>query len=157
LLLARHRPSRRLRDRQRGLRGPSAVVPRRAGSGHPPDRARPMIAVLVTLAAMAGAYLLGSIPFGLLIARWFGKVDIRTVGSGNIGATNVGRVLGFKFFVVVFLLDFLKGFLPTFYWPGLARQATGLRLPDLPVLVAVAAILGHNYPVFLRFRGGKGV
>jgi acyl-phosphate glycerol 3-phosphate acyltransferase len=116
-----------------------------------------MIDVLTSLAAISAAYVLGSIPFGLLIARWFGKVDIRTVGSGNIGATNVGRVLGFRFFVVVFLLDFLKGFLPTFYWPDLARQATGLRLFDLPVLVAVAAILGHNFPVFLRFRGGKGV
>ena len=116
-----------------------------------------MIAVFSTLAAILFAYLLGSIPFGLLIARWFGKVDIRTVGSGNIGATNVGRVLGFRFFVVVFLLDFLKGFLPTLYLPELARHATGLELPHLPVGVAVASILGHNFPVFLGFRGGKGV
>jgi acyl-phosphate glycerol 3-phosphate acyltransferase len=116
-----------------------------------------MIAVLLTLAVVLTAYLLGSIPFGLLIARWFGKVDIRTVGSGNIGATNVGRVLGFRFFVVVFLLDFLKGFLPTRYLPKLATQPTGLILPDLPVLVAVAAILGHNFPLYLKFKGGKGV
>ncbi len=116
-----------------------------------------MIAALSTLVAMLASYLLGSIPFGLLIARWFGKVDIRTVGSGNIGATNVGRVLGFKFFVVVFLLDFLKGFLPTLYLPVLVSRTTGLNLPDLPVGVAVAAILGHNFPVFLRFKGGKGV
>ena len=110
-----------------------------------------------TLASPLVAYLLGSIPFGLLVARWFGKVDIRTVGSGNIGATNVGRVLGFRFFVVVFVLDFLKGFLPTLYLPVLASQSTGRDLPDLPVLVAVAAILGHNFPVFLKFKGGKGV
>ena len=116
-----------------------------------------MIAAPSTFAAILAAYLLGSIPFGLLIARWFGKVDIRTVGSGNIGATNVGRVLGFRFFVVVFLLDFLKGFLPTLSLPILARRATGLGLPDLPVLVAVGAILGHNFPAFLKFRGGKGV
>ncbi len=116
-----------------------------------------MIAALSTLAAVLVAYLLGSIPFGLLIARWFGKVDIRTVGSGNIGATNVGRVLGFKFFVVVFLLDFFKGYLPTRYLPVLAARSTGLTFPDLPVLVAVAAILGHNFPIYLRFRGGKGV
>ncbi len=116
-----------------------------------------MNAALATLASLVFAYLLGSVPFGLLIARWFGKVDIRTVGSGNIGATNVGRVLGFRFFVVVFLLDFLKGFLPTLDLPELARRATGQELPHLPVGVAVAAILGHNFPVFLKFRGGKGV
>jgi acyl-phosphate glycerol 3-phosphate acyltransferase len=116
-----------------------------------------MIAVLLTIAVVLVAYLLGSIPFGLLIARWFGKVDIRTVGSGNIGATNVGRVLGFRFFVVVFLLDFLKGFIPTRYLPMLATRPTGLTLPDLPVLVAVAAILGHNFPLYLKFKGGKGV
>ena len=112
---------------------------------------------LATIACLVLAYLLGAIPFGLLIARWFGKVDIRTVGSGNIGATNVGRVLGFKYFVVVFLLDFLKGFLPTLYLPELARRATGLELPHLPVGIAVAAILGHNFPIYLRFQGGKGV
>ena len=116
-----------------------------------------MNAALSTVAVLLVAYLLGSIPFGLLVARWFGKVDIRTVGSGNIGATNVGRVLGFRFFVAVFLLDFLKGFLPTLYLPVLVGRFIGLNLPDLPVLVAVAAILGHNFPAYLRFRGGKGV
>ena len=99
------------------------------------------------------AYLIGSIPFGYLIARVVGGVDIRTVGSGNIGATNVGRVLGFRFFVVVFLLDFGKGFLPTRFLPEMARSTW----PDLPVGVAVATILGHNFPIFLGFRGGKGV
>ena len=102
---------------------------------------------------LALAYLIGSIPFGFLIARAVAGVDIRTVGSGNIGATNVGRVLGFRFFVVVFLLDFAKGYLPTRFLPGLL----GLTAPDLPVGVAVAAILGHNFPVFLGFKGGKGV
>ena len=116
-----------------------------------------MMPALTTFAAILVGYLLGSIPFGLLIARWFGKIDIRTVGSGNIGATNVGRVLGFRFFVVVFLLDFLKGYLPTRYLPDLADRATALNLPDLPVLVAVSAILGHNFPIYLRFQGGKGV
>ena len=102
---------------------------------------------------LALAYLIGSIPFGFLIARAVAGVDIRTVGSGNIGATNVGRVLGFRFFVVVFLLDFAKGYLPTRFLPALL----GVTSPDLPVGVAVAAILGHNFPVFLGFKGGKGV
>jgi acyl-phosphate glycerol 3-phosphate acyltransferase len=116
-----------------------------------------MMVAIATIASVLLAYLLGSIPFGFWVARIFGKIDIRTVGSGNIGATNVGRVLGFKYFVLVFLLDFFKGFLPTLYLPILARSETGLKLPDLPVLVAVAAILGHNFPVYLKFRGGKGV
>ena len=102
---------------------------------------------------LALAYLVGSIPFGYLIARGIAGVDIRTVGSGNIGATNVGRVLGFRFFVAVFLLDFLKGYLPTRFLPLLL----GPDRPDLPVGVAVAAILGHNFPVYLGFKGGKGV
>jgi len=99
------------------------------------------------------AYLIGSIPFGYVIARGIGGIDIRTVGSGNIGATNVGRVLGFRFFVAVFLLDFAKGYLPTRFLPGWFASTS----PDLPVGVAVATILGHNFPVFLGFRGGKGV
>jgi acyl-phosphate glycerol 3-phosphate acyltransferase len=116
-----------------------------------------MNGALATIASLLVAYLIGSIPFGLIIARWFGGIDIRTVGSGNIGATNVGRVLGFRFFVVVFLLDFLKGMLPTYYLPMMASRASGLELPHLPVGVAIAAILGHNFPIYLRFQGGKGV
>ena len=69
----------------------------------------PIAAVILVLAA----YLIGALPFGLFVARWFGKIDIRKHGSGNIGATNVGRVMGFRWFVVVFLLDALKGLLPT--------------------------------------------
>ncbi|WP_435017013.1 glycerol-3-phosphate 1-O-acyltransferase PlsY [Tundrisphaera sp. TA3] len=110
-----------------------------------------------TILTLGLAYLIGSIPFGLLIARRFGGIDIRTVGSGNIGATNVGRTLGLRFFFAVFLLDFLKGLLPTLALPGLGIRMSGLPLPHLPVGVAVATILGHNFPLYLRFRGGKGV
>ncbi len=116
-----------------------------------------MTAAAVVAASLVAAYLIGSVPSGLLIARRFGGVDIRTVGSGNIGATNVGRVLGFRYFVVVFLLDYLKGLLPTLYLPGLAARSTGLALPHLAVGVAIATILGHNFPAYLKFRGGKGV
>jgi acyl-phosphate glycerol 3-phosphate acyltransferase len=103
------------------------------------------------------SYLAGAIPFGYLVARGRG-VDIRKQGSGNIGATNVGRVLGKPFGVLVFLLDFAKGAAP----PLLARwwaSAHELELPSdsLPVAAAVAAFLGHLFPIYLRFRGGKGV
>lgn len=116
------------------------------------------IGILITVAA---TYLIGSIPFGLLVARFVGGIDIRQHGSGNIGATNVGRTLGRKYFFVVFMLDMLKGFLPTF----LAVQETAqVKFTDLtplvshaPILVAAAAVLGHNFPIYLKFKGGKGV
>lgn len=103
------------------------------------------------------AYLIGAIPFGYLIALWARGVDIRTVGSGNIGATNVGRVLGFRFFVFVFLLDLAKGFLPTYLFPIAVARATGHAVPQLGVFVALATIMGHNFPIYLKFKGGKGV
>ncbi len=103
------------------------------------------------------AYLAGSIPFGYLIPYWIKGIDIRTVGSGNPGATNVWRVLGFRYFIVVLALDLAKALVPILVLPRLVNALTGLELPDLPVGVALAAILGHTYPVFLRFRGGKGV
>ncbi|WP_165251431.1 glycerol-3-phosphate 1-O-acyltransferase PlsY [Paludisphaera soli] len=108
-------------------------------------------------AAALAAYLIGAIPFGYLIYRGLTGEDVRKVGSGNIGATNVGRLLGFRFFLLVFFLDLLKGLLPTV---GVPRLLTALGWPspsDLPVAAALGAILGHNFPVFLGFKGGKGV
>jgi glycerol-3-phosphate acyltransferase PlsY len=102
-------------------------------------------------------YLIGAIPFGYLVFRWAKGVDIRTVGSKNIGATNVGRLLGFRFFLLVFACDVLKGFLPTVGIP-LALGQLGNTVPaDLAVFVGLATILGHNFPVYLGFKGGKGV
>ncbi len=103
------------------------------------------------------SYLVGAIPFGYLVARWRG-VDILKQGSGNIGATNVGRILGRPFGVLVFLLDFAKGALPA----SIASAWTTSHQPDLPldslpVAAAVAAFLGHLFPIYLRFHGGKGV
>ncbi len=101
------------------------------------------------------AYLLGAIPFGLIIARLYGVNDIRAVGSGNIGATNVWRIAGPKAAVWVYLLDIGKGVLAVL----LARLSTQTILPkDLfLILCALAAILGHIFPVYLGFKGGKGV
>jgi glycerol-3-phosphate acyltransferase PlsY len=112
------------------------------------------------------AFALGSIPFGLLIARLFKVKDLRAQGSGNIGATNVTRVLGFwPAGAITLLLDFLKGALPVAFLLG----ATG-RLPfELPAIeglepslaaiwwVGAAAVLGHCYSPWLNFQGGKGV
>jgi len=114
--------------------------------------------VVVALLALVAAYLIGAIPFGWLIARSRG-IDIFHAGSGNIGATNVGRVLGRKFGLLVFALDFAKGAVPVAaagHSPADAHAA--LELPDaLRVGVALCAFLGHLFPVYLGFRGGKGV
>ncbi|MGA0334142.1 MAG: glycerol-3-phosphate 1-O-acyltransferase PlsY [Kiritimatiellia bacterium] len=99
------------------------------------------------------AYLLGSIPFGLLISRTQG-VDIRRLGSGNIGATNVFRMVGKKWGLLCFLLDFLKGLVSAWIFPRLLLPVPD---PNLCLLAGAFAILGHNFPVWLRFRGGKGI
>ncbi len=97
------------------------------------------------------AYIFGGIPFGLIIAKLSRGVDIRRLGSGNIGATNVLRVVGWKAGLVVLLLDAAKGFLPVWLAQHLALQPLGL------VLTGLAAILGHTFSPFLRFTGGRGV
>jgi acyl-phosphate glycerol 3-phosphate acyltransferase len=101
------------------------------------------------------AYLVGAIPFGYLVARRHG-VDILRAGSGNIGATNVGRVVGKGWGLVVFLLDAGKGALPVLL-ARLLPQPEALPPDTLAVTGGVAAFLGHLFPVYLRFRGGKGV
>ena len=103
------------------------------------------------------AYLLGAIPFGLLIARARG-VDIRAVGSGNIGATNVFRAVGKGWGILAFACDALKGFIPVSVFPLLAKTLGAFDGDAvLPLVCACLAIAGHNWPVYLRFKGGKGV
>ncbi len=104
------------------------------------------------------SYLLGGIPFGYLIAVTKG-IDIRTEGSGNIGATNVGRVLGRKYGLIIFVLDMLKGFVAVFFVPLLVCGTTFPTTPGnlLVVLCGFSAVLGHAFPVYLRFSGGKAV
>jgi glycerol-3-phosphate acyltransferase PlsY len=101
------------------------------------------------------AYLLGSIPFGLLIARAHGK-DLRSIGSGNIGATNVSRALGRKWAYVCFALDVLKGLIPMLVTMFIAKPDSVFTL-WLWLVVGCAAILGHIFPIYVRFKGGKGV
>lgn len=106
---------------------------------------------------LVASYLAGSVPFAYLIAGARG-VDIRAVGSGNVGATNVGRVLGTKWGVVTFVLDAAKGCVPVIVAPWLYARATGGAVPAwLGVACGAAAVAGHVWPVWLRFRGGKGV
>jgi glycerol-3-phosphate acyltransferase PlsY len=107
--------------------------------------------VTVPILLVLGAYLLGSVPTGLLLARAFGDVDIRTAGSGNIGATNVYRTLGKKLGLLTLVGDCLKGLLPV-----LAARMLQLD-PHWVAAVGLAAFLGHIYTVFLGFKGGKGV
>ncbi len=103
------------------------------------------------IVVVATSYLLGSIPFSFLIARAFGVRDVRRVGSGNVGATNVLRNAGKAAGLLAFLLDAAKGGAATL----LALRLAGDAL--LPALAAVAVVIGHMYPVWLRFQGGKGV
>ena len=105
----------------------------------------------IILVVLVSSYLLGSLPFGYwLVLRWKG-IDIRTVGSGNIGSTNVGRVCGPTAAGIVWVLDVLKGLLPPLI-------ATRLHLESIwQILAALLAIVGHNYSVWLNFKGGKGI
>ncbi len=103
------------------------------------------------------AYLYGSIPWGLLIARTRG-VDIRKHGSGNIGATNVRRVMGKGWGRLCFLLDFFKGVLPVLVVKILAREGIIPNWGDLSIiLAALGSVAGHNWSIYLKFKGGKGI
>ncbi len=103
------------------------------------------------------AYFYGAVPFGFLIAKFVRGVDIRQTGSGNIGATNAARVLGWKFFPLVFLLDFSKGLLPPLAAMRLVSEAGPFEPSPIAVGAAIAAVLGHVFPVYLGFKGGKAV
>lgn len=100
--------------------------------------------------ALIGSYLLGSIPMGLILARLAGKGDLRKVGSGNIGATNVMRVGGLRLAGLTWLLDMAKAIAAVLIGAKLGGQA-------LAAWCGFAAIVGHCYPIWLRFRGGKGI
>lgn len=114
-----------------------------------------MLLVLIALLS----YLIGSIPFGYLVAKAARGIDIREHGSKNIGATNVGRVMGLKWFFVVFLLDFLKAAIPVSllaygFIPGVTPE--GWPQTGVAAIAGLCILIGNMFPVFLNFRGGKG-
>lgn len=114
---------------------------------------------MVVLGVALLSYLIGSIPFGYLVAKAVRGIDIREHGSKNIGATNVGRVMGLKWFFVVFLLDFLKAAIPVSLLaygmiPGLTPE--GWPQTGIAAIAGLCILLGNMFPIFLQFRGGKG-
>ena len=118
-----------------------------------------LASVLSIVAAAGTAYLAGSIPFGLIVGRLARGVDIREHGSGNLGATNAMRVLGRGLGGAVFALDFAKGFAPAFAAPHVAAAVGEGEVGTAwaPLAAGLGAVLGHVFPIYLKFRGGKGV
>jgi glycerol-3-phosphate acyltransferase PlsY len=104
-------------------------------------------AILVTIAA----YLLGSVPAAYLVAKWSRGIDLRQFGSGNIGGSNLIKAASVKLAIPVFIYDFLKGAVPVWI-----AQLLGLS-PAIQITAGIFAIIGHNWPVFLRFQGGRGI
>ena len=105
------------------------------------------------VAAMLLAYVIGSIPFGVVVGKLFYHIDVREHGSGNVGTTNVFRVLGKKAGAAVLVCDMLKGYIPAFIAAYFLRETD----PWLVIFIAAAPVVGHMYSVFLKGSGGKGV
>lgn len=101
---------------------------------------------------LVASYLLGAVPTSYLVGRWARGIDLRREGSGNLGATNAFRVLGWQLALPVLIFDLLKGWIPAFFFPGWAGVA-----PEWALAFGAAAIVGHVFSIYMRFRGGKGV
>ncbi len=116
-----------------------------------------MVGKIIIIGSLS--YLIGAIPFAYIMVKLIKKTDLRNVGSGNVGTTNAMRVLGWKLGLVVFLLDFLKGFIAVGLVSGIFGSLTLIdSAPNLIRIIAgVCAICGHVWTVFLKFKGGKGV
>lgn len=120
--------------------------------------------MLSTLTVLLLSYLMGSIPSAIWVGKLFKGVDVREHGSGNAGTTNTFRVLGVPFGITVFVLDFMKGFIPSFWLSALAFDLfSGPLAPPnweveafLRITCGVVAVIGHIYPIFANFKGGKG-
>ena len=120
-----------------------------------------MLIWLIWLIWFVGAYLLGSVSFALILGRLNG-INIREHGSGNVGATNLGRALGKKWGLICFFLDMAKGLAPVLaygFWAGLITSGDSLGAIEMLkwLAIGVAAVVGHVLPIFLKFKGGKGV
>ena len=113
-----------------------------------------MTSLLLGILGPIISYLIGSIPFGYIVAKSKG-IDVRQYGSGNIGATNVGRVLGKGYGVAVYILDLAKGFVPV-YGVSYMVETQDFVSPQV-IICGFAAICGHVFPIYLRFKGGKAV
>ena len=114
--------------------------------------------MILSIVGIVLAYLLGAIPFGYIIAKYWAKIDIRKEGSGNIGATNALRIMGKKAGVTVLILDLLKGTLAVMLIGRLFYEgAAGSNQLAYVYIIAIAAICGHIWTIFLSFKGGKGV
>ncbi|MBI3872080.1 MAG: glycerol-3-phosphate 1-O-acyltransferase PlsY [candidate division Zixibacteria bacterium] len=113
--------------------------------------------MIILLILIILSYLAGSIPSGVWVGRMVGGIDIRAHGSGNPGATNVARVLGAPWGILVGVIDAFKGFAPVWWLGPIAASNGTLAVSDARLLIGAAAILGHLYPLFAGFRGGKGV
>jgi glycerol-3-phosphate acyltransferase PlsY len=105
------------------------------------------------LTAIFLSYLIGSIPFAFLLARLLKNIDLRKVGSGNIGATNLTRVFGYKIGSVGLLLDTLKGIIPVVYLAGFTQLPLNLSRDCLRLILGLISICGHNWTIFLNFKG----
>ena len=113
------------------------------------------MAAATVIFLIAASYFAGAVPFGLIVVRKLKGIDIRTAGSGNIGTTNVARAAGKKIALLVLALDFAKGFAPVFGAQVLGPLYGETRL--VPIACGLMAVVGHMFPIYLKFKGGKGV
>lgn len=110
------------------------------------------------LIGLVASYLLGSIPTSVWVGKLFYKIDVREHGSGNAGATNTVRVLGYKAGIPVMIFDIAKGWFPVFAASKFINwELTGTNIIYVQIAFGIAAVLGHVYPIYIKFRGGKGV
>jgi len=109
------------------------------------------------ITAILLSYIIGSIPFAFILAKFLKNIDLRKVGSGNIGATNLARVVGYKIGSIGLLLDIAKGVIPVIYLANFTKQPPGISQDSLRLILGLASICGHNWTIFLNFEGGKGI